>query len=229
MQKIDLHSHHPKSDSAIQILNAFAQDLPVPDDGNYYSAGLHPWHLGLVNTAECLQAVELAGGQKNVLAIGECGLDRSIDIDFATQEGYFRRQIEIAQQHCKPLIIHCVRAFPELVKLKKEYRSTIPWIIHGYQANRAITSELIRHNFYFSVGQSLLTNPLKSEIVGLLPADHLFLETDDREMSIDRIYSLAAQSLKIDEETLGSLILENFKRLFSNESVGLDLPDTLLL
>jgi TatD DNase family protein len=217
MVEIDLHTHRLKSGSSIQILNTFAQDLPLPEDENFYSVGLHPWHLGLVNPEECLQSIDQTMGQINVLAIGECGLDRSVAIDFAVQEKYFRKQIEMAEKYSKPLIIHCVRAFPELMKLKKEYKSTIPWIIHGYHGNRATTLQLIRHHFYFSVGESLLADQQKQEIIRLLPPDRLFLETDNRETTISAIYSLASQGLNIDDETLSNIILDNFKRLFGNE------------
>lgn len=217
MQKIDLHTHQLKGDSFIQILNTFAQDLPLPDDENFYSAGLHPWHIASVNSDECLDALDRAMGMKNVVAIGECGLDRSIAIAFATQEWYFRKQIEIAEKYSKPLIIHCVRAYPELIRLKKEYHSTIPWIIHGYLGNESTTLHLIRHNFYFSVGESLLIHPKKKEIATLIPLDHLFLETDDRETSISAIYSRTAQLLLIEELTLSEIILDNFKRLFGNK------------
>ena len=219
MHKIDLHTHRLKSDSAIQILNTFAQDLPLPEDKNFYSAGLHPWHIGLVNPEACLQSIGQAMGQNNVLALGECGLDRLAATDFATQLGYFRKQIELAEKHSKPLIIHCVRAFPELISQKKESKSTIPWIIHGYYGNQASTLQLLRHNFYFSVGESLLKNQQKNEIVRLIPSDHLFLETDDGETSISDIYSLASQVLKIDEKTMTAIILINFKRLFGKEII----------
>jgi len=216
MQKIDIHTHRHKNDSSVQILNIFAQDLLLPGVEGFYSTGLHPWHIELVNQEECLHTIELASVQKNMLAVGECGLDRSIATNFASQELYFRKQIEIAEKYAKPLIIHCVRAFPELIKLKKEYKSDIPWIIHAFQGNRPTTLELIRHDFYFSVGESLLRSHPKNEILTVLPSDRLFLETDDREISIGKIYSLAAKLLMIDEETLSVIIHENFKRLFGN-------------
>ena len=214
MVEIDLHTHQHKSDSSIQILNIFAQDLPLPEDEYLYSAGLHPWHLGLVNREACLEAMDQAMDNKNLVAIGECGLDRSIATDFAVQEWYFRKQIELAEKHSKPLIIHNVRAFPELIHLKKEFKSNIPWIIHGFQANQPITLQLIRHNFYFSVGESLLTTLQKKEILTVIPLDHLFLESDDRDVSISTIYKLASQILNLREEMLRDIILTNFKQIF---------------
>lgn len=218
MPEIDLHTHRLKIEPSIQILNVFAQDLPFPEGETLYSAGLHPWHIGLVNACECLCSVDQSANHTNMLAIGECGLDRSIGIDFATQEGYFKEQIEIAEKHAKPLIIHCVRAFPEIIRLKNEYHSTLPWIIHGFNGNGSTILQLIRHNFYFSVGESLLKNSQKKDLLPLIPLDNLFLETDDREIGISSIYAMAAQLLKVDEETLGGIILENFKVLFGNIS-----------
>jgi len=216
MVEIDFHTHSLKSDSAFQILNSFAQDLPLPVDEKFYSTGLHPWHLDRIDGDECLKAMDVAMNNKNMIAIGECGLDRSIMIDFVVQKWYFRKQIELAEKHAKPLIIHCVRAFPDLIQLKKEFKSTIPWIIHGFQANQSTTLQLIKHNFYFSVGESLLINQQKKEILPLIPTDHLFLETDDRDISINTVYALASQILNLGEEILSDIILANFKRLFGN-------------
>jgi TatD DNase family protein len=219
MHEIDIHTHQVKSEVSIRILNIFAQDLPFLNDKSYYSAGLHPWHIGLVDPEKCLESIEQAVGQKNMLAVGECGLDRSVSVDFAMQEFYFRKQIEIAQKHSKPLIIHCVRAFPELMKIKKETKSDIPWIIHGFHGNQQTALQLMRHNFYFSVGEKLLSDQRKKDILKLLPADRLFLETDDGNSSIRGIYSLAAQILNISHENLIAIVHENFKHLFGFEKL----------
>ncbi len=219
MHEIDIHTHQFKSETSIRILNVFAKDLPFLNNKSYYSAGLHPWHIGLVDPEECLLSIDLATGQKNMIAVGECGLDRSISTDFAKQELYFRKQTEIAQKHSKPLIIHCVRAFPELMKIKKETKSNIPWIIHGFQGNFQTVLQLIRHDFYFSIGETLLTNHFKKDILNLIPPERLFMETDDGNTSIIEIYSLAAQILNIGHETLKAIIFGNFKRLFGIENV----------
>lgn len=213
MQKIDFHSHQFKSETGIQILNIFAQDLPRFEEQGFFSAGIHPWHLGLVDLEECLHSIELAINQKKMLAVGECGIDRSVTTDFAKQKLYFRKQIEIAEKHSKPLIIHCVRAYNDLINLKKEFKPAVPWIIHGFYGNHQTAIQLISHDFYFSVGEALLTNHSKKDILNLLPSDRLFLETDDRETSIGKIYLLASQILDIDDETLSGIIHENFMRL----------------
>jgi len=216
MQQIDLHSHQINSATDVQIFNVFAQDLPFSIADQLFSAGLHPWHIGKVNPDDCLLAIEKATVHENLLAIGECGLDRSIKEVFAIQELYFKRQIEIAEKYHKPLIIHCVRAYPDLIRMKKELKSDLPWIIHGYNGNLETTKNLNSHDFYFSVGESFLTDERKRESFLEISLDHLFFETDDSEISIQKIYLFAAEILKTSEDLLTEAIFNNFKTIFRN-------------
>ena len=214
MKYIDIHTHKLKGDGNIQILNVFAQDLVNFYPEFLFSTGIHPWHIEKVSLEDCCHSIEQVILMKNMLAVGECGLDRSIAIDFALQEKYFRNQIKIANKHSKPLIIHCVRAQSELIKLKKETKSTVPWILHGYQGNQQTTKNLIDHGFYFSVGKPLLNMISKHDVFKSIPPERLFLETDNLETSIEKIYSLAAEILNIDEELISEAIFKNFKTIF---------------
>jgi TatD DNase family protein len=216
MQQINLHTHQINSGTNVQILNVFAQDLPFLRVGQPFSTGLHPWHIGKVNPDDCLLAIEKVTAHKNMLAVGECGLDRSIDAAFAIQELYFKKQIEIAEKHHKPLIIHCVRAYFDLIRMKKELKSYLPWVIHGYNGNLETTKSLNRHDFYFSVGESFLTDERKRESFLEIPLDRLFFETDDNDIPIQKIYLFAAEILKTSEDLLAEAIFNNFKTIFGN-------------
>lgn len=217
MQLINLHTHRINETGDIQILNIFAQDL-LPEEPNYlFSTGLHPWHIEKVNPEECFKAINHVAQQKNMLAVGECGLDRSIEVNFALQEWCFKQQVQIANSHRKPLIIHCVRAYSDLLKHKKENKSGLPWIIHGFNGNLESTLSLIKHDFYFSVGEWILKDVAKHDIFRLIPIEHLFLETDESELSIAEIYTLAAQILKLDEKELAHIIASNYKTVFGED------------
>ena len=219
MQLIDLHTHRAHDAGNIQILNVLAQDLPPKVPDYLFSVGLHPWHIGKVNPEKCFRAIACAAEQKNMLAVGECGLDRLIDADFALQEWCFKQQIHIAESHRKPLIIHCVRAYSDLMRLKKEAKSGLPWIIHGYRGNLETTLSLIRHKFYFSVGEQLLKDESKMAALRAIPIERLFLETDESELPIAEIYSLAAQILKVDENELVQILANNFKAIFGEDKL----------
>ena len=214
MKLINLHTHRIKNKGDIQILNIFAEELNDAEPDFLFSAGLHPWHISKVNPEKCFEALEWATKQKNMLAVGECGLDRSISTDFALQEYCFIEQINIANRSCKPLIIHCVRAYSDLQKLKKEIQSDLPWIIHGYQGNLEMTKSLIRNGFYFSVGEPILKNESKQIILQSIPFERLFLETDDKDISILEIYQLAMKRLNMDEQRFAEAIFNNFRNLF---------------
>lgn len=216
MHKINFHTHRIQTDDQIQILNVFAQDLPITASDQFYSTGLHPWHIGKVNPENCLMAIELAALQKNMLAIGECGLDRAISTDFEIQLKYFKMQMELAEKYGKPIIIHCVRAYSDLLKLKKEAKTNLPWILHGYNGNLETTKNLIHQDFFFSLGESFLKDEKKSHIIQSIPVNRLFLETDENDTPIQEIYSNATKILDIEDGTLTENISKNFKSIFRN-------------
>ncbi len=218
MKFIDLHTHRLTEADDIQILNIFAQDIPKAKPEFLFSAGLHPWHIEKVNTEECISEIERISGMKNFVAIGECGLDRSVSTDFALQEMIFKEQIRVAENQSKCLIIHCVRAYSDIINLKIQTKSEVPWILHGYSGNMETTWSLIRHGFYFSVGERLLKNVSSHSVLRTIPTERLFMETDDSEISIRQIYLSASQILKIENEILINLIFRNFKAVFGNET-----------
>ncbi len=57
---------------------------------------------------------------QNCFAIGECGLDSLVPIDQKIQEDVFVKQINIANEVKKPIIVHCVRKFYEVISFKKK-------------------------------------------------------------------------------------------------------------
>jgi TatD DNase family protein len=217
MYKVDFHTHQTVHGDYIQITNVFAQDLPSPDSQIFFSTGIHPWHIDLVKVENCLENISIAARQKNMLAVGECGIDRSVNQELSTQISIFLEQVKIAEQFRKPLVIHCVHAFSDLLKLKKDCKSLVPWIIHGYLGNAETSIELIKHGFYFSVGNALIKNQRMKEILPLLPLNRLFFETDNSHFSLDQIYKFASHILEIEEEKLTELIYNNFNTLFGDE------------
>ncbi|MFA5329095.1 MAG: TatD family hydrolase [Prolixibacteraceae bacterium] len=219
MLYIDIHTHRRGKEKNIQIRNVFAQDLAHENPDYFFSAGLHPWHISEVNPEQCYESIEAATENKNMLAIGECGLDRHIKTDFALQKNCFKEQVKLAEKYDKPLIIHCVRAYPDLIKLKKDLRSTVPWILHAYSGNRETTQSLLKHGFYFSLEKKILKDEKKRDVSMLIPTDRIFLETDEGDISIQKIYLFAAEILQINEELLGEILINNFKTLFGDDKL----------
>ena len=120
----------------------------------FYSVGVHPMKLNELGESVFV-GIEDTVRIKKVIAIGECGLDRRSPICMKTQEEILEVQVRLAEELCKPLIIHCVKAYSELIAVRKRTKSSVPWIVHGYNNNERILRQLLDCEFYISVGAAL--------------------------------------------------------------------------
>jgi TatD DNase family protein len=185
------------------------------------SVGLHPWFLTKENFKKDFEILSQLVHNQDVMTIGECGLDRMKGEDLAFQTMVFEAQIRLAESVSKPVVIHCVRAFDEIVAIKKRLKPSVPMLIHGFNKKQTVLTELLRHGFFISIGASILPkNGLytegspSSEILRKIPLDRLFFETDDAEnVDISDIYNTAAKVLKMDLNDLKSTIYKNFSAL----------------
>lgn len=201
---IDFHTHIPKPGNSLNIINVSIykpQDLfPL----NSYTLGIHPWDSGCSDQEEKL--IMLLGQVKKseVVAIGEIGLDRLKGAELNTQKILFIKQIEIAEQVQKPVIVHCVRAWSELLEVKKvKTSSRINWAIHGFRGNPELTHQLIDHDFYLSFGVHIIdATPSLAEALTITPLNRLFFETDESPIPVEEVYSAASDILNIPIEDL---------------------------
>jgi TatD DNase family protein len=213
---IDIHRHSPdKRDGHICVRNLFHYQTSEARLGGYYSAGLHPWHVQEGDLGRCLDLVGKAAGDSLVIAIGEAGLDKTIETPFAVQLQAFEAQIEIAQKANKPMIIHCVRAYNEVYELKCRSGHRQPWIIHWFNANEQTARQLIHKDFYLSFGHMLFKQDSKAyKAFPHLPLEYIFFETDDAGYSIEEIYLRASELLSIPLTHLEKRIEQNFANFF---------------
>lgn len=133
MRYYSIHTHHPPtSPDEKAIISIDIRNLHLLEPSFYYSAGIHPWYASedLFNT---LQTIAI---QSNIVAIGEAGLDKLTHTPWELQKKLFLDQIDLAENLKKPLIIHCVKAWPELIAIHKTSRPSVPWIIHGFRGKR---------------------------------------------------------------------------------------------
>jgi TatD DNase family protein len=216
---VDIHTHFAKrSDDVLSIQN-FSQNewgsALFTEGGLFMSVGLHPWFLTKENAEKDFEKLTQLIVNQNIIAVGECGLDRlrGENIDFQTQ--IFTKQIQLAESVQKPVIIHCVRAFNEVIVLKKKLKPTIPLIIHGFNKNATILTELLKNVFFISVGEHILRggDDFKKSVL-TIPLDRLFFETDDKDIPIQSVYEAYSVLSKIEINDLKSIIYNNFKSVF---------------
>jgi TatD DNase family protein len=216
MKFFNLHTHKfTNQDTVLELVNQYPQefDAAIP----FYSIGIHPWYIDEQRLEADLQMIESKLQEPNCLALGECGLDKRIDIPLALQQIVFEGQLLLAQHYKKPVVIHCVAAFQEVIALKKRLKITVPMIIHGFSKNKQVAKELIDNGFYISFGKYLLRNPELEVVFVSIPNDRFFLETDTVEEGIEEVYALAAQYKKWSMDELKQQIKSNFVTVFENK------------
>lgn len=213
MNYIDIHTHlSPKKHS---IKNYNLQD--IFDDSQVCSVGLHPWDLRDVvdNDLRMIHVAELAINS-NVLAIGESGIDRVIDMAIGEQKRVFMFHLSLAKKLNKPLIVHCVRAHSDFLEIFKREKLTVPVIFHDYQGNFEEARKLMQYPCFFSFGQNLFQSEKAMNVLKLLPEDRFFLETDDQvSFSIEMIYQKAGEVLQKTPFTMLLLMTKNCQRVFN--------------
>jgi TatD DNase family protein len=209
MQYINLHSHNNTNDD-LTIVNCYAKEWSkqIP---YYYSIGVHPWYIEAQAIANELEIITTALQDKNCLALGECGLDKLATTNFELQKKVFIKQLTLAEKYNKPVIIHCVKAFDELLIIKKQFPNIL-MIIHGFSKSNALAKQLQKHGFYLSFGIHMLKHP---DILADLTITKIFLETDDAAIKIDTIYNETSKVLNITTEQLEKQLIKNFKNVFS--------------
>jgi len=213
---IDFHTHRDRQLPNLINLQTFhvtitLQEADLPP---ICSLGLHPWFVD-ESWKDAWQHLEALASLEQVVAIGECGLDRHIDLSMEVQTVIFQKHIELAEALRKPLVIHCVKAFAELIALKKSSKSSVPWIIHGFHKKIEVFQQLLKHDFYFSFGAAILSDrsPVIQAIANV-PNGKFLLETDDRQdLSIEQIYDRAATLRQVSLETLQRQLLETYHQL----------------
>ena len=210
---INIHTHHlSNSKKNIEIRNEYpnSQDFLTP-----FSIGLHPWFLKKETFENEILLMEQKLQHPNCFAIGECGLDKAIETDFDFQKEIFIQQIHFSEKYQKPVIIHCVRAFQEIIEIRKSQKPSQPWIIHGFQKDKKLAFDLIKNGFYLSFGEAILKNTRVQEVILAISMDTFFLETDNAEVSIHEIYEKISDIKQVSLDKVQEIIHINFKNIFA--------------
>jgi TatD DNase family protein len=211
---LNLHTHkYTNQDNVIEIVNQYPQefDETIPN----YSIGIHPWYIVEDRIDIDLQIIESKLKNESCIAIGECGLDKRIEIPMALQQMAFEEQLTLAEKYQKPVIIHCVGAFQEIIAIKKKLNISVPMVIHGFSKNIEMANQLVKNGFYLSFGKSLFQVNDMELVFNSIPYDRIFLETDTIDKDIKAVYELAAKHRNIELEEMIAIISSNYNSIFN--------------
>ncbi|MDT8400774.1 MAG: TatD family hydrolase [Bacteroidales bacterium] len=216
---INIHDHGASPQRGVfTIDNIMVHENRYPGEmeGIAFSCGAHPWYLGEDNIEAQLDKVRDYASLSSVIAVGEAGFDRLRGPDSRLQEKVFRTHVEISEEKKKPLFIHCVKGWDELLRCHKEMQPEMTWIIHGFRGKPEQAAQLLDKGFYLSPWVEWAIRPESTNTLKSIPTDRLFLETDGFDIGIEPVYRVVAEHLRIDLQTIKKQLRGNFYSLFKS-------------
>ena len=158
----------------------------------YYGLGIHPFfseeHTSDVCQylhSELKEAVQQT--HSKCIAVGECGLDFSIEtLDRELQQTWLQTQLQLANTYRLPIILHCRKAFPELVRAIKAETPSQGGVYHGFSGSYQQAVQLIDLGLKIGVGGTITYERAKKtrETIAKLPLSEIVLETDAPDMPV---------------------------------------------
>ncbi len=183
-------------------------------DNVAYSYGLHPWDINKVAENEVITRLEYLCKSKQIIAVGEIGIDRAIDTEPELQKHYFIKQANIADKYNMPIIVHAVKANSDLLQIKKQSKKNNKWILHAFNGSIQDAMQLINKQCFISFGERLAGSKKLQILLRNIPIEKVFFETDNSNITINQVYDTASQILGIGIDDLREQIFFNFKKVF---------------
>lgn len=173
------------------------------------TAGIHPWDAGKKDVASIVAALE------GVQAVGEIGLDFLRGPAREAQLAAFRAQLSMARERGLPVVLHCVKAFEEVMRCLAacEPRAVI---FHGFIGSPEQALQALAKGYYLSFGERTFRSPKTLEALRRTPLRQLFLETDESPTPICTVYARTAEALGTGVEELQRATTENYERIFTH-------------
>lgn len=226
---IDIHTHRRHGDDTYpgsEISSGVERDAIVSlepmelagipqSDGRLYSVGFHPWRLPSAGpSAKEWSLFEEMAARKDVVAVGECGIDLLKGPLPAIQMEVFRRQAETAERLGKPLIIHCVKGYEQLIGLRKSLKPSVNWAIHGFRGKATVAKMMVSAGFWLSVGDKFNPSALAE-----IPVDKLLVETDESQTPLDMTVGRIAETLGKESGELITVLEMNAARFLGRDGI----------
>ena len=186
--------------------------------------GLYPIEAEKITITDFKKLRELIFKKsKDIISLGEIGLDGKYGKNIKLQEEYFQLLIEISKEINKPVIVHSRQAeakVVEMLKLNKHEKV----VMHSFTGNKKVTKEVINNNWYFSIPPAILNSKHFQFLVEIIPIDNLLTETDspyqytnnefNKPYFVEYSLKMISQIKNIDFDTTSKIIFTNYKKIF---------------
>jgi TatD DNase family protein len=211
---VNAHTHHTPPEGTLAVVNVHKDAHGIPSEG-FWSAGIHPWFIGRESSDVELERLRLQLSGHNVVAVGECGLDRLARTPWELQVELFEAQLTLAARFQKPVIIHNVRSGSDLLQIRKETRGITPWLIHGFHGSVREAELFVKHDCYLGFGRMLFNPTSKAAATcAATPMERILPETDNHPIDLKDVYQSISRIKGVPLDHVISSLHLNFIRLF---------------
>ena len=159
--------------SNLEVLNLVKQYDIV-----YGAIGFHPTELDDFKDNDLIWLEEHINDDK-IVALGEIGLDYHYDnIDKTKQNIIFKKQLEIAKKHCKPIIVHSRDSISDTYNILKEYN--LRGSLHCFSGSLEMARMFIKLGYLIGVGGVVTYKNAKNivNVIKNIDLEYILLETD---------------------------------------------------
>lgn len=144
----------------------------------FAAAGVHPHEAESMGAKE-LEIIRDLLGEEKCVAVGEIGLD--YHYDFSPREvqlDTFEKQLIMANELQKPVIIHDREAHEDTMRLLKKHRPR--GVVHCFSGSAEMAKEVLKIGMYIGIGGAVTFKNAKKPVavVSEVPWDRLLIETD---------------------------------------------------
>lgn len=211
---VDFHCHSQSElTEAIEIVSVHPGQDKI---GQFLTYGYHPWWSPTKLSAEQINTLRDHLSASNVVALGECGLDKHINTPFDIQLYNFECQIALANELNLPVIIHCVRQYEQILAVHQNSAKT-QWVIHGYKRHGVLAKTILDAGIMLSLAPFDLMGQSYKDVLQMAPLDRIFIETDsDRRSTIEDRYTIFAREKQLDVLQLKQELFANCTQLFNS-------------
>ena len=191
--------------------------------GMFAAVGIHPEDCHYLpdeqlamDRLQALLGTPESRRRDKIVALGEIGLDYAVTGDSVlrtAQRHWFEQQMELAADRSLPVIIHCVRAYNDLIPILRHYPHVTP-VIHGFTGSPELAERLLQAGGYLSFGHRTAASPKTRQALAAVPVDRVFFETDESPLPIAATYATAAAITGKTVAEWKETVYDNYRRLF---------------
>ena len=141
-------------------------------------------------------------------------MDYASKTDRVAQERLFRKHLDIAQQIARPVVLHVVRSFEDVMRILAEYPKLKGVLFHGFIGSTEQAARCFARGYYLSFGKRSLASSKSRQVIATAPAERIFCESDDAPSTdVESIYCEVAALRGESLESLQRQIASNYEKL----------------